>query len=81
MANDRQGLKEPPPPSAPSVQELDRHSEAIPALRDALRYLDEDEPDTSVARLHYAIAQVGGALSGAPLRYKSHGMRSHRKQP
>jgi tetratricopeptide (TPR) repeat protein len=41
------------------LQEMDMHSEAIEALEAALKYIDTDEPDSSRARLHYAIAQVG----------------------
>lgn len=40
------------------LQELDKHAEALPALQDAVRYCDPDQPASSLARLHYAIAQV-----------------------
>ena len=44
-------------PCCALLQELDRHAEALPSLRDALHWLDPDESDVPRARLHYAIAQ------------------------
>lgn len=39
------------------VQELDRHSEALPTLQDALRHLEAAQPPAVRARLHFAVAQ------------------------
>jgi hypothetical protein len=63
------------------LQELDRHEEALPALKDALHYLDADEPDSSVARLHYACAQAGcrKRVSTGTQAHRRTGAQAHRR--